>query len=101
MGKSAVVKMFLPMVEPMTISMIYLVNHLFGNVSLVKPETSNNLNSEIYVILRKYRGIDNTTLDFLYNVLDDPKNKSQEFVIRNSNRWFLEFILYTSKKFNR
>src|SRR4029077_16393704 len=45
-NKSAIFKTFLPMSEPLTISMFYLLTHLFSSVSITKPSTSNSSNSE-------------------------------------------------------
>lgn len=75
--KSAIFKTFLPMSEPLTISMIYLVTHLFDNVTIVKPSTSHSTNSEVYVVLEKYKGISPSILEQLYVMLDDPKIDSK------------------------
>ncbi|XWV26025.1 putative FtsJ-like methyltransferase [Tupanvirus soda lake] len=76
-GKSAIFKTFLPMSEPLTISMIYLVTHLFENVTIVKPSTSHSTNSEVYIVLQKYKGIDKNILEILYSMLDDVKITSK------------------------
>jgi 23S rRNA U2552 (ribose-2'-O)-methylase RlmE/FtsJ len=76
-NRSAIFKTFLPMSEPLTISMIYLVIHLFENVTIVKPSTSHSANSEVYIILRKYKGIAKEILEILYVMLDDPKITSK------------------------
>jgi len=79
-GKTAIFKTFLPMSEPLTISMMYLVTHLFASVTIVKPSTSHSLNSEIYVVLRGYKGIEQNMLEVLYAMLDDPKITSKTLV---------------------
>ena len=76
-GKSAILKTFLPMSEPLTISMVYLVTHLFENVTITKPSTSHSTNSEVYIVLRKYKGIAKETLEILYAMLDEPKITSK------------------------
>lgn len=76
-NKSAIFKTFLPMSEPLTISMMYLTTHLFTAVSIVKPTTSHSSNSEVYIVLRGYKGIDQNTLEILYGLLDDPKITSK------------------------
>ncbi|MEM3062076.1 MAG: SAM-dependent methyltransferase, partial [Nitrososphaerota archaeon] len=76
-GKSAVFKTFLPMVEPLTISLMYLVTHLFQNVTIIKPSASHTSNSEVYVVLENYKGINQEMLNILYDLLDDPKITSK------------------------
>lgn len=71
-GKSAIFKTFLPMCEPLTISLIYLVVNLFDKVYFVKPATSHSTNSEVYVILENYKGIEDTQLQLLLQMLEDP-----------------------------
>ena len=76
-GKSAIFKTFLPMSEPLTISMMYLVTNLFGTVTIIKPSSSHSSNSEVYVVLKKYKGIGADLLEILYGLLDDPKITSK------------------------
>lgn len=79
-GKSAIFKTFLPMSEPLTISMMYLVTHLFTEVTITKPNTSHHSNSEVYIILQKYKGINESVLEMLYMMLDDPKITSKSLL---------------------
>lgn len=79
-GKSAIFKTFMPMSEPLTISMMYIVTHLFENVLFVKPSTSHNSNSEIYVVLKNYKGINDNVLSILYVLLDDPNITSKSLL---------------------
>ena len=89
-GKSAIFKTFLPMSEPLTISMMYLVTHLFANVSIVKPCTSHSTNSEVYIVLRGYKGVKPTILELLYAMLDDPKITSKTLLFSQIDMTFFE-----------
>lgn len=42
--------------EHSTVSLLYLVNHLFSEVNIYKPVTSRQGNSEVYAICLKYKG---------------------------------------------
>lgn len=81
---SAILKTFLPMTEPLTISMIYILSHLFESIEFIKPKTSHSYNSEIYLLLKKYKGISKDILNILYILLDDPKITSKTLL-------FIEF----------
>ncbi|RYE16702.1 MAG: hypothetical protein EOP45_17030, partial [Sphingobacteriaceae bacterium] len=70
-GGSAIIKTFLPISEPLTISLIYILVNSFSEAYFVKPRCSNPDNSEIYLVLSKYKKICQTTLDMLYEMLDD------------------------------
>ncbi|MEM0354021.1 MAG: FtsJ-like methyltransferase family protein [Thermoplasmata archaeon] len=76
-GRSAIFKTFLPMAEPLTISLMYLLTHLFQKVTIVKPSASHSSNSEVYVVLKNYKGISPKMLNILYDLLDDPKITSK------------------------
>ncbi|AYV85094.1 MAG: putative FtsJ-like methyltransferase [Satyrvirus sp.] len=89
-GKSALFKTFLPMSEPLTISMIYLISHLFEKVTLTKPVASHSPNSEVYIILNKYKGIKNNILDILYQMLDDPKITSKTLLFESFDQTFIK-----------
>lgn len=78
--KSALVKMFLPMSEPLTISLVYLISHLFEKIEFIKPMTSHSYNSEIYLLMINYKCIDPKLLDLLYILLDDDKITSQSYL---------------------
>ena len=94
-GKSAVFKTFLPMSEPLTISMMWLVTTLFENVNITKPNTSNSSNSEVYVVLEKYNGISKQNLTMLYQMLDDPNITSETLFIPKNHMSFVK--KYTEK----
>lgn len=76
-GKSAIFKTFLPLTEPLSISMMFLVTNLFKTVTITKPLSSHSSNSEVYVVLENYKGINTGMLDILYYLLDDPKINSK------------------------
>jgi len=87
-GKSAIFGTFLPLTEPLDISMIYLVTHLFNVVKMVKPIGSHSHNSEIYLILEGYKGIKQSVLESLYQFLDDPKITSKSLLFGEIDKTF-------------
>lgn len=91
-GKSAIFKTFLPLSEPLNISLIYLLTHLFGSINIVKPTTSHSSNSEIYVVLKEYKGITESLLKQLYVLLDDPKITSKTLLFPQIKKQF--FVSY-------
>lgn len=44
------------MFEHSTVNLMYLINHLFGEVNIYKPVTSRQGNSEVYAVCLKYKG---------------------------------------------
>ena len=97
--KSAIFKTFLPMSEPLTISMIYLVTHLFQNVTIVKPSTSHSTNSEVYIVLQKYKGIAPNMLEILYAMLDDPKITSKTLLFSQFDANFFKSYMGNVEEF--
>ena len=89
-GKSAMFKTFLPMSEPLTISMVYLATHLFNSVIIAKPSASHSTNSEVYIILKNYKGIKQNILGILYDMLDDPKITSKTLLFPQIDMSFFE-----------
>jgi len=85
-GKSAIFKTFLPLTEPLNLSMIYLLTHLFENVDMIKPMSSRSYNSEIYIILKGYNGISKAVLESLYMLLDDPKVTSKTLLFNDIDK---------------
>jgi len=71
---NAIIKIFLPLVESMTISILYLLVKSFAIVKLVKPISCHADNSEIYCICKSYNGIDTINHDILIK-LDELYNK--------------------------
>uniref|UniRef100_A0A6C0CA16 Adrift-type SAM-dependent 2'-O-MTase domain-containing protein n=1 Tax=viral metagenome TaxID=1070528 RepID=A0A6C0CA16_9ZZZZ len=92
-GKSAIFKTFLPLTEPLDISMIYLVTHLFESVDMIKPMTSHSYNSEIYFVLKKYKGINPATLNILYDMLDDQNITSKSLLFAEIDKTFFRSYL--------
>ncbi|AGF85185.1 hypothetical protein QJ854_gp597 [Moumouvirus goulette] len=89
-NKSAVFKTFLPMSEPLTISLMYLLTIKFNSITLFKPMASNSSNSEIYVILEDYKGISEQDLNILYILLDDPKITNKTLLFENISEKFMK-----------
>jgi len=89
-GKNAIFKTFLPMTEPLTVSMMYLLSHLFESVSMIKPIGSHGCNSEIYVVLKNYKLINKSDLNILYDLLDDHHITSKSVLFETIDKLFLE-----------
>lgn len=87
----AIVKIMLPIAEPLTISMIYLVHYFFKHVCIYKCEVSNLHNSEVYLILNNYRGMDDDILRKFYELLDDESVTNKTFIVNNISDEFLEY----------
>ena len=79
--------------------MIYLVTQLFTSVTIVKPSTSHSSNSEVYIILKKYKGIDNKTLEILYTMLDDPKITSKTLLFSQIDMLFFKSYIKNIESF--
>ncbi|CAK1599295.1 unnamed protein product [Parnassius mnemosyne] len=58
-GGTLIFKLF-TVFEHSTVSLLYLINHLFKEVNIYKPITSRQGNSEVYAICLQYKGIDLT-----------------------------------------
>lgn len=89
-GKSALIKMFLPLAEPLTISLIYLLHAHFHKLLFIKPIMSHSYNSEIYILVKDYQGIDKITLEKLSILLDDPKTDSHTCFYAKFPKKFLQ-----------
>ncbi|XP_049887942.1 cap-specific mRNA (nucleoside-2'-O-)-methyltransferase 2 [Pectinophora gossypiella] len=59
-GGTFIFKLF-TMFEHSTVSLLYLINHLFEEVNIYKPVTSRQGNSEVYAVCLKYKGSDGLT----------------------------------------
>lgn len=55
-GGTLIFKLF-TLFEHSTVSLLYLINHLFSEVNIYKPVTSRQGNSEVYAICLNYKGI--------------------------------------------
>jgi len=97
-GKNAIVKIFLPVSEPLTLSMIYLLVHVFRSVSFVKPNGSHDCNSEIYVVLKDYKRISKSDLNILYGLLDDPMITSKSVLFETFDKKFINTYALASEK---
>ncbi|KAM3957047.1 cap methyltransferase 2 [Aphomia sociella] len=54
-GGTFIFKLF-TIFEHSTVNLLYLINHLFGEVNIYKPVTSRQGNSEVYAICLNYKG---------------------------------------------
>lgn len=66
LGGTFIFKLF-TIFEHSTVSLLYLINHLFGEVNIYKPVTSRQGNSEVYAICLHYKG--NSGIDEFLPVL--------------------------------
>lgn len=98
-GKSAIFKTFLPLIEPLTVSMLYLLSNLFSQVNITKPCSSHSSNSEVYVVLIGYKGIKKSTLNTLYNMLDDANVTSQTFLFESLDPYFIKSYIKNVEMF--
>ena len=73
-GGSGITKTFIPLELPSNVCIIYMMTQLFEEVYLSKPITSRPQNSEVYLIGKKFLGIDSDTLNKLKNLLDKTTN---------------------------
>lgn len=79
-GGNCIIKMFLPLAESMTISLLFLLTCLFESVKLIKPLSVNPSSSEIYCVCKKYHGYDSISgviknkLDLLYRNFNTNNN---------------------------
>ena len=55
-GKTCIIKAFLPLVENFTVSFMYLLTMLFKELKIIKPHTSNSSSSEVYILCCDYIG---------------------------------------------
>jgi len=68
-GKILICKMFLPLIETITISLLYLFTNLFKDVIISKPMTSHTSSSEVYCICKDYCGFNNIDKDIRNRLL--------------------------------
>jgi hypothetical protein len=73
-GGSAITKTFIPLELPSNVCIIYMMTQLFEEVYLSKPITSRPQNSEVYLVGKKFLGIDSDTLNKLKSLLDKKIN---------------------------
>lgn len=56
LGGTLIFKLF-TIFEHSTVSLLYLINHLFSEVNIYKPVTSRQGNSEVYAVCLNYKGM--------------------------------------------
>lgn len=100
-GGHAVIKAFTTFEAP-TISLLYLMRLVFWELHLFKPKTSRGANSEIYIVAKDYRGINQNTLKKLLIWYDDiSENVITEYALfkqEDIDTEFLEKIVSYSEK---
>ena len=87
-GGNFVLKMF-TFYEMETICHVYLLTCVFEKVTVFKPATSKEGNSEVYVICEGFKGVDNETLESLIDGLLKEENL---FALADINDQFLSKI---------
>jgi 23S rRNA U2552 (ribose-2'-O)-methylase RlmE/FtsJ len=73
-GGSGIIKTFIPLELASNVCIIYMMTQIFEEVYLSKPITSRPQNSEVYLIGKKFLGIDKTLLDQLKQLLNKKVN---------------------------
>ena len=66
---SAILKMFLPMCNALTVSLVQILSSQFDRVYLHKPVSSHDCSSEVYLILIGYKTMDPNQLQILYDLM--------------------------------
>jgi len=74
-GGSAIIKTFIPLKIASNVCIIYMLTTVFEEVYLSKPITSRPQNSEVYLVCKKFLGIENAQLNELKKILDKSINK--------------------------
>jgi 23S rRNA U2552 (ribose-2'-O)-methylase RlmE/FtsJ len=101
-GKSAIFKTFLPLSEPLNLSLMYVLVHHFKEVYLTKPATSNACNSEVYVVLNGFMGIEQILLDALYELLDlDEITAKTLFCAKMKTNFYKSYLDVMTKLIDR
>jgi 23S rRNA U2552 (ribose-2'-O)-methylase RlmE/FtsJ len=70
-GGSVVFKVFLPLVESINVSLVYLLYCAFDKISFVKQLSASPYNSEIYIVCENYTKVKNDLIDKLLDFLDN------------------------------
>jgi hypothetical protein len=88
---NALLKLFLPLSEPLTISLLYILSFSFQDIIFIKPPSSNPNNSEIYIIMKNYKGIDAKILSSLFRLMKNSNFSSKISLFSEKRiRGFLE-----------
>ena len=98
-NKNFVIKTFLPFTESSTISWIYLLSCLFETIFLTKPLTSRSVNSEVYIVGYKFKGITDKELKKLRDILEDYSYKFGVFSHDEIPQEFLDTLYEGSEYF--
>lgn len=85
-----ILKYFLPLTTPLTESIIYISTCLFNSIKIIKPITSHQCNSEIYILLLGFKGCKN--YDELLNLHDTNYNNYLTEIPEKFHEEYLECI---------
>lgn len=98
---SAIFKTFMPLAEPLTTSLLYLLNNIFESMYITKPITSNLSNSELYVVCINYKGIKENDLNKLHKMMEDDNYNQMTSLFKQSKEYddFLKQHNYYMKYF--
>jgi hypothetical protein len=70
-GKVAIFKTFIPLSEPITVSLLYILSCSFESITISKPLTSHPSSSEVYVICKKFKSFPKKISDRMFYLLDN------------------------------
>jgi hypothetical protein len=99
LGGNAVFKLFIPLSESITVSILYMCSVYFDKIHLVKQASGSAGSSEIYCVCIGKRSFDHEMKDYLYKCLENwDDNKSlfkkipDEFInqIEKSSKFFVQ-----------
>ncbi len=88
---TGILKYFLPLTCPLTESIIYISTCIFDNVKIIKPTTSHQCNSEIYIIMS---GFKKCNYDELLKFHDA---KHDEYLVEISEEFHKEYLVCINK----
>ena len=98
-GGNSIIKMFLPLAESMTISILYLLSGIFENIKLVKPTSSHPGSSEVYCICKNYYGfnsINKNLKDRLYKLYLNYNVDNSIFPLEMIDQPFIDSLIKIS-----
>jgi 23S rRNA U2552 (ribose-2'-O)-methylase RlmE/FtsJ len=96
-GGTAIFKTFLPMTELLTISLMYIFSSRFKKVEIVKPHSSNDSNSEVYIVASGYYGTPPNVINKLLVLLKDPDVNHNTMISGVKDALFRKHYLLTIK----
>ena len=94
-GKSFVAKMFMPMFEPIQISILYLLYNSFDKLYFYKGLV-NTFSSEFYVIGKGFNGINDNILKKLFQIMENF-DKSIDIYDAKYHKYFINQLSYIFK----